>query len=142
PGEPSGTAVFLAAMLVIFNTLIGALLGLRAADPAALAVVSVYGGGRVHQLRKVRLVAALPAFLNALKIAAPLAFLGAIIGEYLGGVDVGIGPALVNSQQSLNAPRAWALALLTGAVSGLVFALISWISRMVTPWARGEREGS
>lgn len=137
PGEPSGTAVFLAAMLVVFTTLLGSLLGLRAADRASLELIAVYGGGRFLQFTKVRAIAALPAVLNALKIAAPLAFLGAIIGEYLGGVDVGIGPALVNAQQSLLAPRAWALALLTGAVSGAGFALIALVSRVVTPWTRG-----
>lgn len=139
PGEPSGTAVFLAAMLVVFTTLLGGLLGLRAADRASLEIVAVYGGGRLRQFTKVRAIAALPAFLNALKIAAPLAFLGAIIGEYLGGVDVGIGPALVNAQQSLQAPRAWALALVTGAVSGAGFAAIAIVSRFVTPWTRGVR---
>lgn len=142
PGEPSGTAVFLAAMLVVFTTLMGTLLGLRAADRASLEIVSVYGGGRVRQFVMVRSIAALPGVLNALKIAAPLAFLGAIIGEYLGGVDVGIGPALVNAQQSLQAPRAWALALLTGVFSGLGFALIALISRFVTPWARGTAGGA
>ncbi|MDI2099132.1 ABC transporter permease [Ruicaihuangia caeni] len=138
PGEPSGTAVFLGAMLVIFTTLIGSLLGLRAADRASLELVSVYGGGRFKQFVKVRAIAALPGILNALKIAMPLAFLGAIIGEYLGGVDVGIGPALVNAQQGLLAPRAWALAVVTGAVSGIGFAIIAVLSRLVTPWTRGE----
>lgn len=136
-GNPSGTAVFLAAMLVVFTTLMGALLGLRSADRASLEIVSVYGGGRFRQFAKVRVIAALPAVLNALKIAAPLAFLGAVIGEYMGGVDVGIGPALVNSQQSLQVAQAWALALLTGLCSGIGFAVIATISRFVTPWSRG-----
>lgn len=142
PGQPSGTAVFLAAMLVVFTTLLGSLLGLRSAAQASLEIVAVYGGGRFAQFSKVRAIAALPSILNALKIAAPLAFLGAIIGEYLGGVDVGIGPALVNAQQSLQAPRAWALALLTGAVSGVGFALLSLVSRFVTPWSRGQAAGA
>ena len=98
-GGTLGTAVFLSAMLVVFTTLIGALMGLRAADQASLDIVTVYGGGRWKQLTKVRLIAALPAVLNALKIGAPLAFLGAVIGEYLGGVAVGIGP-----QRRVDAP--------------------------------------
>ncbi len=137
PGEPSGTAIFLAALLVVFNTLVGCLLGLRSADRRSLEIVHVYGGGRWKQLMKVQLVAALPSILNALKIGAPLAFLGAIVGEYLGGVDVGIGPALVNAQQALLVPRAWALALVTGVVSGAGFALVALIARFVTPWSRG-----
>lgn len=136
-GEPAGTAIFLAALIVVFTTLIGALLGLRSADRASLDIVSVYGGGRWQQLVKVRLFSALPSILNALKIGAPASFLGAIIGEYLGGVDVGIGPALVNAQQGLFVPRAWAIALIVGLISGAGYALIGLISRFVTPWARG-----
>jgi ABC-type nitrate/sulfonate/bicarbonate transport system permease component len=134
-GDPSSAAIFLAAMLVFFTTVIGSLLGLKAADAASLEIVQVYGGGRWKQLTKVRLYAALPSVLNSLKIAAPAAFLGAIIGEYLGGVDVGIGPALVNAQQSLIVPRAWGLALMTGLVSGLGYAIVALITRFVIPWA-------
>lgn len=141
PGEPSGTAIFLAAMLPFFTTVTGCLLGLRAADRSALDIVTAYGGSRLTQLVKVRLIAALPAILNALKIAAPAAFLGAIIGEYLGGVDAGIGPALVNAQQNLNAPRAWALALVIGLTSGAAYFVISVVARFVAPWSRGTTGG-
>ena len=44
-----------------------------------------YGGGRVAELMKVRIRAALPSLFAALRIAAPAAMLGAIIGEYMGG---------------------------------------------------------
>lgn len=141
PGEPSGTAIFLAAMLPFFTTVTGCLLGLRAADNTALELITVYGGSRLTQLTRVRLIAALPATLNALKIAAPAAFLGAIIGEYLGGVDAGIGPALVNAQQNLDAPRAWALALVIGLASGAAYFVTSVIARLVTPWSTGRAEG-
>lgn len=140
-GDPAGTAVFLAAMLVFFTTVIGSLLGLKAADKASLEIVSVYGGGRWKQLTKVRLFAALPSLLNSLKIAAPAAFLGAIIGEYLGGVDAGIGPALVNAQQGLLVPRAWGLALATGLVSGLGYLIVALITRFIIPWAPKQSQG-
>jgi ABC-type nitrate/sulfonate/bicarbonate transport system permease component len=58
PGDPSATAIFLAALAVFFTTVVGALLGFKAADPASLDVVRVFGGGRFTQLTKVRLIAA------------------------------------------------------------------------------------
>ena len=136
-GDPSGTAVFLAALSCFFTTVVGALLGLRAADRAALDVVAVYGGSRFTQLRKVRLVAALPAVLNALQIAVPAAFLGAVLGEYFGKVDLGIGPAMTAAQQGLNAPRVWGIALASGAVAIVGFAALGLVARLVTPWSRG-----
>ena len=129
--------IFLAAMAVFFTTLVGALLGVRAADPAALDVVRAYGGGRWHQLVKVQLVAAAPAVVNALKIAAPSAMLGAILGEYLGGVDSGLGVVLTLAQQQFDVARTWALALVIGLLAFAGYGLFSLLGRVLTPWTTG-----
>ncbi|MCU1438162.1 MAG: transporter permease [Naasia sp.] len=136
-GDTSATAVFFAALSVVFTTVVGALLGLRAADRAALDVVTVYGGSRLTQLRKVRLIAALPSILNSLQIAVPAAFLGAILGEYFGKIDRGVGPMLVASQVSLNSPRVWALFLLCALVAIAGFAIVGLVARLVAPWSSG-----
>ncbi len=137
PGAPSGTAVFLAALSCFFTTVVGALLGLKAADPASLDVVSVYGGNRFTQLVKVRSIAALPSILNALQLAVPAAFLGAVLGEFFGKVEVGVGPALIAAQQGLDAPRVWGLALASGAVALAGYALVGLVARVVAPWSSG-----
>lgn len=136
-GEPSGTAVFLAALSVFFTTVVGSLLGLKSADKASLDVVAVYGGSRFTQLRKVRLIAALPAILTALQIAVPAAFLGAVLGEFLGKVEVGVGPAMIAAQQMLNSPRVWGIALASGAVALIGYLIVGQLTRLVTPWSRG-----
>ncbi|MCC2335501.1 ABC transporter permease [Cellulomonas wangsupingiae] len=136
-GEPSGTAVVLAGLSVFFTTVVGAVLGFRSADPASLDVVSVFGGGRWQQLVRVRLVAALPGIIGALQVAAPAALLGAILGEYIGGVDRGVGPALVNAGQSMNAERAWGIALVCGLVAGAGYGLFALLARVATPWSSG-----
>lgn len=137
PGDASGTAVFLAALSCFFTTVVGTLLGLKAADRAALDVVFVYGGNTLTQLRKVRLIAALPSILTALQIAVPAAFLGAILGEYFGGVERGIGPAMIQAQQTLNAARVWGIALASGAVAMAGFAFFGLLARFIAPWSRG-----
>ncbi|WP_062386136.1 ABC transporter permease [Demequina iriomotensis] len=136
-GEPSGTAIFVAALSVFFTTVVGSLLGLHAADKASLDVVQVYGGSRLTQLRKVRLIASLPAVLTALQIAVPAAFLGAVLGEYFGKVETGVGPAMVVAQQSLNSPRVWGIALASGAIALTLYLLVGLLTRLSTPWAKG-----
>ncbi|GAA1802096.1 ABC transporter permease [Nesterenkonia flava] len=136
-GEPSGTAVALAVLAVFFTTVVGTLLGLKSADAASLDVVTVYGGNRLTQLRKVRAIAALPSVLNALQIAAPAALLGAILGEYVGGVRQGVGLALMIAQTNLDVERAWALGLLCAAVAGAAYAAFGLIGRLLTPWSKG-----
>ena len=137
-GEPSGTAVLLAALSVFFTTVVGALLGLKSADKSSLDLITVYGGSKFTQLVKVRLIAALPAILNALQIAVPAAFLGAVLGEFFGKIEVGVGIAMILAQQNSNAPLVWALALASGAVALLGFALVGLIARGIAPWSKGK----
>jgi ABC-type nitrate/sulfonate/bicarbonate transport system permease component len=124
----------LAGLSVFFTTLVGTLLGLRAADPASLDVIRAAGGGAVRQLRHARLRAALPSTFAALRIAAPAAVLGAMIGEFL-GADSGLGVAMVVSQQALEVPRTWGLAIVASAVAGIGYALTALAARLATPWA-------
>ena len=132
--------VFLAGMSVFFTTLVGALLGLKAADETSIDLVRAYGGGRWKQLVKVRVMAALPATFGGLQIAAPTALLGAILGEYLGGVDNGVGVALTASQQSYMVARTWGLALACGLVAGVAYLVIGVVGRALTPWSGGSRK--
>ncbi|MEV6349017.1 ABC transporter permease subunit [Actinoplanes sp. NPDC051851] len=126
--------VILAAISVIFTTLVGALVGLRSADRTSLDLIRAYGGGRWTQLWRVRLRASLPSLFAGLRIAAPAAMLGAIIGEYLGS-ESGLGVAMINSQQSLAVERTWGIALVATALSGLAYGLTALVGRLLTPWA-------
>lgn len=141
PAGSRGTSIFLAGISVIFTTVVGAILGFRAASQTQLDVISAYGGGRFKQLTKVRLIAALPAILAALKIGAPAAFLGAVLGEYfLSGVDSGVGIQLLAAQADNASVRLWALAITCGAIAGLAYALIGLLGRLVAPWASGDAD--
>ena len=136
-GEPAPAAIVLAALSVFFTTMVGALTGVKSTDRKTLDLVTAYGGNAWDKLLKVQLLSALPSIFAAFKIAAPAAFLGAILGEYVGGPDVGFGPAMVNAQQSLEIARVWGVALVSGLLAGAGYALFALLSRLVTPWARG-----
>ena len=136
-GGTSSTAVFLAALCCFFITVVGAILGFKSADQASLDVVKVYGGGSFVQLYKVRLVAALPAILNALQVAVPTAFLGAVLGEYFGKIDVSVGTQLIKFQQVLDSEHIWALFLLLAVVAMIGYGIVGLIARFVTPWVSG-----
>lgn len=126
--------VIIAAMSVLFTTLISMVVGLRSADRTSLDLIKAYGGGSWTQLWKVRLRASLPSLFAGLRIAAPAAMLGAIIGEYL-GAESGLGVAMINAQQAFNVERTWGIALVSTALSGAAYALTALIGRALTPWA-------
>jgi ABC-type nitrate/sulfonate/bicarbonate transport system permease component len=135
-------SIVLAALSVFFTTVVGALLGLRAAPRTSMDVIMAYGGSRLTALRKVQLISALPNLFAALKIAAPAAFLGAVLAEYLGsGGDASLGRALIAAQSNADGPLLWYLALISGAVAGLGYFLIGLVGRLVTPWSSGSATG-
>lgn len=129
--------IFLAAITVFFTTMIGTLTGLRSPNAASLDLVKVYGGGRFSQLWRVRAVAALPNTLAAVKIAAPSAVLGAVLGEFLAMPEKGAGPAMIVAQQRGDIPEVWAIALISGAIAGLGYALVSVVAGFATRWSAG-----
>jgi len=137
PGDPSATAIFLAALVCVFTTVVGAILGFKSADKASLDVVRVFGGSAWTQLTKVRLIAALPAILNALQIAVPTAFLGAVLGEYLGSITAGVGPTLVRLQGQLDSAGVWSVFLLCAVFALVAYGLVGLAVRLVTPWVAG-----
>lgn len=132
--EEGVARVVLAGLSVFFTTLVAVGTGLRAADRTSLDLVTAYGGGRWMLLRKVRVVASLPSVLTGLQIAAPAALLGAIIGEYI-GADSGLGVLMISSQQSMQIPRTWAVALLGALIAGVVYAVLGLAGRKMLPWA-------
>lgn len=129
-------SIFLAGLAVFFTTLIGTVLGGYAARTVERDALRVFGAHRYQVFTKVTAMAALPAAVNALKIAVPGAILGAIIGEYLGGVDSGIGVALATAQRYIQVERTWIFGLSAAAVTCLGYALLGLVQRAAFPWAR------
>jgi ABC-type nitrate/sulfonate/bicarbonate transport system permease component len=125
--------IILAALSVFFTTLVGTLVGLRSADRMALDLVHAYGGSSLQKLLKVRFRAALPSLFVALRIAAPAAVLGAIIGEYVGG-ESGLGIAMIASQSGLRVATTWGIALVATLLAGVAYGLTALVGRLLTPW--------
>jgi NitT/TauT family transport system permease protein len=84
---------------------------------------------------KVRLSWALPQIFVGLKVATPLAIIGAVIGEVV-NPDHGLGSVIVGSGNSSDTPLAFAALTLLAATGVLLFYLMAAIERIMVPWAR------
>jgi ABC-type nitrate/sulfonate/bicarbonate transport system permease component len=73
---------------------------------------------------------ALPDILSGLQIAAPAAFLGAILGEFLGGGN-GLGVYLIGSMGRGNPATLWAIGLVATIGSAAVYGVIGIVRRIV-----------
>jgi ABC-type nitrate/sulfonate/bicarbonate transport system permease component len=129
-----GPKAALAALSVFFTTLIATLLGLRSADRTSLDLVHAYGGSQWMAVHKVKLWAALPSLFAGLRVAAPAALLGALIGEYL-GANQGLGAAMIQAQSSFAVARTWGIALVVSALAGVLYLVASGLAHLLTPWA-------
>jgi sulfonate transport system permease protein len=135
PGD--GPKAALAALAVFFTTLVAAVLGLRSMDAVNVDLIRAAGGGAWRVFRMVRVPGAVPSLFAGLRVAAPAALLGAVIGEYLGASE-GLGVALIQAQSSFEVERAWGVALVMSGLAGLVYAIASVAARLLTPWAGSE----
>jgi len=126
--------IVLAALSCFFTTLVGMHVGLKAVDKSSLDLVRAYGGNSWTQLMKVRLRSCLPSLFAGLRIAAPAAMLGTIIGEWLGSEN-GLGVAMVNSQQALMIERTWGIALTITLLSAAAYGVTALVAKLLTPWA-------
>ena len=135
PGD--GPKVTLAALAVFFTTLVATVLGLRSMDGVHLDLIRAAGGGAWRVFRMVRVPGALPSLFAGLRIAAPAALLGAVIGEYLGASE-GLGVALIEAQSSFEVERTWGVALVMSGLAGLLYAVASFAGGLLTPWVGRE----
>ncbi|MFP4405140.1 ABC transporter permease [Rhodosalinus sp.] len=130
-GPGIGPQVTLAALAVYYTTFVPLLVGLRAAPAVWFDVVASYGRGRVAALIHVRLFAALPYLVAGLQIAAPAAFLGAMVGEFT-GAERGMGVLTIRALRALDLEATWALATVAAAVSIAAYAVIGRAGRRLT----------
>jgi len=129
-GPGDGPQIALAALAVYYTTLIPLLVGLRAAPAAWFDLIASYGRGRVSALIHVRLMASLPYLFAGLQIAAPAAFLGAMVGEFT-GADRGMGVLTIRAMRALDVEMTWALATVATAVAILAYLAIGALARRV-----------
>src|SRR5919198_1288728 len=123
--------VALAGIAVFFPTLINAVVGLRSVERSLVDTISAMGGNRWTVFWKVRIRAAMPSILVGLRIAAPAALLGAILGEFLGG-DRGLGVFMMNSMAQFETARTWGAGLVSTAIAGLAFGMFALLGRRAT----------
>lgn len=150
-GPGPGPQIVLAALAVYYTTLIPLLVGLRAAPDSWFDLVRSYGRGRFAALIHVRAMAALPYLFTGLQIAAPAAFLGAMVGEFT-GAERGMGVLTVRAIRALDVDMTWGLATVATAVSILAYLAIGALAQRIlleqppvilaTPAPAGSRGGA
>jgi NitT/TauT family transport system permease protein len=126
---------------VFFPIFVNTLKGLRRIAPVHAELMRSYAASPWTTTRVVRLPGALPFFFTGLKIASSGAVIAAIVSEYFGGLQEGLGPAITSAAAASAYPRAWALVVAAIGL-GLAFYLAAVLAeRIAMPWQRPIKEG-
>lgn len=131
-GYTRTTVLAVAALVSMFPAFVLVSSGLHSTPPGSQDVFAVLGARRGSRLRYLAMPSAAPNFLTAFRLNAALAFVAAILGEYLTGRD-GLGWTFALSYARLDMPRAWGAAVLIIMLSVLAYIGASWLE------ARGQQ---
>ena len=87
---------------------------------------------------KVRLMNAVPYLTDALKVAFPLALVGSIVGEFIGG-NSGIGHLILFGQFNMDTPLVFAALFSITVFTTLGIGAVSLFERMALTWRPSQR---
>lgn len=115
--------VIVAGLICFFPLAIATIRGLTAVDKSIIAVTETLGATVGQTFTKVRLPSALLEIVSALKVAATLSVIGAVIGEFV-SPQRGLGYLILSGQAHLQTDTIFAALLMLGVI-GLSFYLVA-----------------
>jgi NitT/TauT family transport system permease protein len=133
---PRRMMVTIAVFFVVF---VQVAKGLQQNDATQMELMRSYAASPFETLRKVRLPNTMPFFFTGVRTAAPLALIIALVSEYFGGTQDGLGSKISGTLSGSNKALGFAY-VLGGAVVGLLFfAGSNLLEYLVVPWRRRGR---
>lgn len=127
--------VLVTAIIVFFPMFVNTYRGLSEVKPVQLELMRSMSASPRTTLRVLRIPNAIPFIFTGLRIAAPLAVIAALVAEYFGGPQEGLGSRIASSAANTAYGRAWAY-VIAAIIVGLVFYLVTLaLERWSAPWA-------
>jgi NitT/TauT family transport system permease protein len=129
-----GARRIVVGLVAFFPVFVNTLKGLTQVDPVHDELMRSYAASSRAMLTKVRLPNATAFALTGLRVSASLAVIAAVVVEYFGGVQNGLGSRVGSAMKQSQTPKAWAY--ITAAIAlGLVFyASGLLLERVAMPW--------
>ncbi len=130
-GYGLASKVVMAVLIIFFPVSAAFFDGLRRTNPDYLELARVMGASPLSVLFRVRLPAAFPGLASGLRVAAAVAPIGAVIGEWVGSSE-GLGFYMLHTNARMQIDTMFAaLTLLAIIALGLYFSVDSLLRRLV-----------
>lgn len=125
--------IAIAALVCFFPTLVNMVRGLDAANPQALELMRVLSASKTEVFFKLRLFSSLPYLFSALRIAASMSVIGAVVGEWIGATQ-GIGALIIQATYNFDSALLYSAIVMSACLSGAFFLVIALLERAVVRW--------
>lgn len=132
-GFGMGAKVAMAVLVIFFPVTSTFFDGLRRVNSDYLDLARTLGASPWAQLRHVRLMAALPAFGTGLRMAAAVAPIGAIIGEWVGSAE-GLGYLMLNANARMQTDQLFAALFILILMTVLLWLTVDSLLRRLVNW--------
>jgi len=109
--------------------------GLNRTDRAILDAASLTQASHWQVLTRLRVPLALPSLISGLRVAAPLAPLGAVIGEWV-GASAGLGFVMIQSNARMQTDTMFAAMAILAIMAVLLRLAVDRATAHLAPWAR------
>lgn len=129
---PSKAAVVV--LMTFFPMLVSTLAGLASAGRLECELMHSYAAGYGRTLRLLRLPAAMPFIVGAMKVNATLALIGAIVAEFFGSPTVGLGFRISTEAARMNMALVWGAIVVASVTGSVAYALLVQLERRVAFW--------
>ncbi|QIE47785.1 ABC transporter permease (plasmid) [Pseudohalocynthiibacter aestuariivivens] len=130
--------ILLAFLLALFPIFVNSLTGLDEIESDVLDLSRLAGGTKMRIFMKIRLMNAIPYITDALKVAFPLALVGSIVGEFIGG-NIGMGYLILSAQFNLDTALVFASLVSITAFTSLGVGLIAAYENAFLKWRPSRR---
>ncbi len=128
--------VALAVLVIFFPVTANFLDGLRRTEPGWLDLAATMGARPWRVLLGLRLPAALPALASGVRVAAAVAPIGAVLGEWV-GASSGLGYVMLNANARIETALMFAALLVLGVMSVTLYVAVDRGLRAALRWSPG-----
>ena len=132
-GYGMGSKVAMATLIIYFPVTAAFFDGLRRTERGWLDLAHIMNGSRLAVLRRVRIPAALPALGSGLRVAAAVAPIGAVVGEWVGS-SAGLGYLMLHANARLQIDLMFAALVVLGILAVALYYAVDTIMNRLTYW--------
>ncbi|CAG35230.1 ABC transporter permease [Desulfotalea psychrophila] len=132
-GYGMASKIAMAVLIIFFPVTSSFYYGMQRTEPQLLELARIMNGSPMRIMRYIVIPAAMPAFASGLRLAAAVAPIGAVIGEWVGSSS-GLGFYMIHANARMQIDVMFAALTILSVVSLLLYFLVDFAMERLIYW--------